>query len=157
MGGKLINSVIPGFLSPGIRSGLEKWCLHQNRIHQRTPWKSKDYLLNGFSEKTIILVGIYNQQFQGTIILMVFDLQGTDFSTVDGSESRRENHLTCKKPVVNNGKNYHINWCRILSINSSTESAGNPESKKSGYFLELPYHISRIHTAYMLSFRIPLF
>ena len=40
------------------------------------PWKSKDYLLNGFSEKTIILVGIYNQQFQGTIILMVFDLQG---------------------------------------------------------------------------------
>ena len=36
-----------------------------------------DYLLNGFSEKTIILVGIYNQQFQGTIILMVFDLQGT--------------------------------------------------------------------------------
>ena len=30
------------------------------------------------SEKTIILVGIYNQQFQGTIILMVFDFQGTD-------------------------------------------------------------------------------
>ena len=29
-----------------------------------------------FSEKTIILVGICNQQFQGTIILMVFDLQG---------------------------------------------------------------------------------
>ena len=28
------------------------------------------------SEKTIILVGICNQQFQGTIILMVFDLQG---------------------------------------------------------------------------------
>ena len=24
-----------------------------------TPWKSKDYLLNGFSEKTIILVGIF--------------------------------------------------------------------------------------------------
>ncbi len=40
------------------------------------PWKSKDYWLNGFSEKTIVLVGIYNQQFQGTIILMVFDLQG---------------------------------------------------------------------------------
>ena len=32
--------------------------------------------LNGLSEKTIILVGIYNQQFQGTIILMVFDFQG---------------------------------------------------------------------------------
>ena len=31
--------------------------------------------INGLSEKTIILVGIYNQQFQGTIILMVFDLQ----------------------------------------------------------------------------------
>ena len=38
----------------------------------------KDYLLNGFSEETIILVGIYNQQFQGTIVLMVFDLQGKD-------------------------------------------------------------------------------
>ena len=24
----------------------------------------------------MVLVGIYNQQFQGTIILMVFDLQG---------------------------------------------------------------------------------
>ena len=29
-----------------------------------------------FPKKNIILVGIYNQQFQGTIILMVFDLQG---------------------------------------------------------------------------------
>ena len=27
-------------------------------------------------EKTIVLVGIYNQQFQGTIFLMVFDFQG---------------------------------------------------------------------------------
>ena len=33
-----------------------------------------------FSEKTIILVGIYNQQFQGTIVLMVFDLQGLFWS-----------------------------------------------------------------------------
>ena len=41
-------------------------------------WKSKDYLLNGLSDKTIILVGICNQQFQGTIISMVFDLQGMD-------------------------------------------------------------------------------
>ena len=40
------------------------------------PCKSKDYFLNGFSVKTIVLVGIYNQQFQGTIILMVFDFQG---------------------------------------------------------------------------------
>ena len=29
-----------------------------------------------FPKKNIILVGIYNQQFQETIILMVFDLQG---------------------------------------------------------------------------------
>ena len=29
-----------------------------------------------FPQKTIILVGIYNQQFQGTIILMVLGLQG---------------------------------------------------------------------------------
>ena len=42
-----------------------------------TPWKSKDYFLNGFSVKTIVLVGIYNQQFKGTILFMVFDFQGT--------------------------------------------------------------------------------
>ena len=40
------------------------------------PWKSKDYFLNGFSVKTIVLVGIYNQQFKGTILFMVFDFQG---------------------------------------------------------------------------------
>ena len=40
------------------------------------PCKSKDYFLNGFSVKTIVLVGIYNQHFQGTIILMVFDFLG---------------------------------------------------------------------------------
>jgi len=34
---------------------------------------------NGLSEKTIISVEIYNQQFQGTIILMVFDLQGMEY------------------------------------------------------------------------------
>ena len=34
---------------------------------------------NGISDKTIILVEIYNQQFQGTIILMVFDLQGMEY------------------------------------------------------------------------------
>ena len=28
-----------------------------------------------WTEKTMIFVGIYNQQFQGTIILMVFDFQ----------------------------------------------------------------------------------
>ena len=39
------------------------------------PWKSKDYFLNGFSAKTIVLVGIYNQQFKGTILFMVFDFQ----------------------------------------------------------------------------------
>ena len=31
---------------------------------------------NGFSEKIIILVVIYNQQFQGTIVLMVYDFKG---------------------------------------------------------------------------------
>ena len=36
-----------------------------------------DYFLNGFSVKTIVLVGIYGfQQFKGTIIFMVFDFQG---------------------------------------------------------------------------------
>ena len=40
------------------------------------PWKSKDYFLNGFSVETIVLVGIYNQQFKGTILFMVFDFQG---------------------------------------------------------------------------------
>ena len=30
------------------------------------PWKSKDYLLNGFSVKTSVLVKVYNQQFQGS-------------------------------------------------------------------------------------------
>ena len=40
------------------------------------PWKSKDYFLNVFSVKTIVLVGIYNQQFKGTILFMVFDFQG---------------------------------------------------------------------------------
>ena len=33
------------------------------------PWKSKDFFLNGFSGKTIVLVRISNQQFQGTILL----------------------------------------------------------------------------------------
>ena len=35
-----------------------------------------DYFLNGFSVKTIVLEGIYNQQFKGTILFMVFDFQG---------------------------------------------------------------------------------
>ena len=36
--------------------------------------------------------------------------------TVDASEIRfRENHRKeCLKPPVNSGKNYHINWCRII-------------------------------------------
>ena len=44
------------------------------------PWKSKDYFLNDFSVKTLALVGIYNQQFKGTILFMVFDFQGEDGS-----------------------------------------------------------------------------
>lgn len=35
-----------------------------------------DYLLSAFSIKTIVLVRVQNQEFQGTIIFMVFDLQG---------------------------------------------------------------------------------
>ena len=38
-----------------------------------------DYFLNGFSVKTIVLVGIYNQQFKGTILFMVFDFQSVHF------------------------------------------------------------------------------
>ena len=44
-----------------------------------TPWKSKDHQIYGLSEKTIVLVRVYNQQFQGTILLTVFDLQGRSF------------------------------------------------------------------------------
>ena len=46
------------------------------------PWNpgspSTDYFLRFFLEpwKTIVLVRIYNQQFQGKIILLVFDFQG---------------------------------------------------------------------------------
>ena len=36
--------------------------------------------MNSLLEKTIVLVGIYNQQFQGTIFLMVFDFQGLCFA-----------------------------------------------------------------------------
>ena len=43
------------------------------------PWGSKDHSIKGLLEKTIILVGIYNQQFQWTIFLMVFDFQGNQF------------------------------------------------------------------------------
>ena len=44
-------------------------------------------------EKTIILVGIYNQQFQGTIFLMVFDLQG--IYTETDMDSFRTGMMTC--------------------------------------------------------------
>ena len=46
------------------------------KVMQTVPCKSKDNKFNGLSEKIIISVGIYNQQFQGTILLIVFDLQG---------------------------------------------------------------------------------
>ena len=49
----------------------------RGRTVKFSPWKSKDYFLNGFSVKTIVLVGIYNQQFKGTILFMVFDFQGS--------------------------------------------------------------------------------
>ena len=34
-----------------------------------------------FSVKTIVLVGIYNQQFKGTILFMVFDFQGKVYAS----------------------------------------------------------------------------
>ena len=37
------------------------------------PWKLKDYLLNVFPAKTMVLVRVYNQQLQGTSLLIVFD------------------------------------------------------------------------------------
>ena len=40
------------------------------------PGSPKTIFWMSVSVKTIVLVGIYNQQFQGTIILMVFDFQG---------------------------------------------------------------------------------
>ena len=43
--------------------GLQESCI---------PWNSNDYFLNGFSVNTIVLVGIYNQQFKGTILLYSF-------------------------------------------------------------------------------------
>ncbi len=51
-------------------------CLDQNQsilscfLMFHSPWKSKDYFLNGFSVKTIVVVGIYNQ-LKGTILVMV--------------------------------------------------------------------------------------
>ncbi len=41
------------------------------------PCRSKDYVLNGCSIKTTVLERVYNQQFQGTILLMVIDLQAS--------------------------------------------------------------------------------
>lgn len=49
------------------------------RPFTKKSWKSLavKYYFNGLSKKTQILVVIYNQQFQGTtILLMVFDFQG---------------------------------------------------------------------------------
>ena len=41
-------------------------------------------------EKLIILVGIYNQQFQGTIFLMVFDFQGIYWFWKNGVSTLKE-------------------------------------------------------------------
>ena len=54
-----------------------------------------DYFLNGFSVKTIVLVGIYNQQFKGTILFMVFDFQGKGnlpFSNPPENPSNKNHH-----------------------------------------------------------------
>ena len=37
----------------------------------------ENIFFNGRSEKTIVLVRVYNQQFQGTILFMDFDFQGS--------------------------------------------------------------------------------
>ena len=39
-------------------------------------WGSKDHEINCPLEKTTVLVEIYNQEFHGDCILMVFDFQG---------------------------------------------------------------------------------
>ncbi len=54
------------------------------------PWKSKDYFLNGFSVKTIALVGIYNQQFKGTILFMVLDFQGMCKAMIQLSHEKKK-------------------------------------------------------------------
>ncbi len=56
----------------GVNDSKNTWVA----THLVFPWKSKDYFLYGFSVKTIVLVRVYNQQFQGTILLMAFDFQG---------------------------------------------------------------------------------
>ena len=62
----------------GFVCDLELWHLDIS-CSKYIPWGSKDHEINSLLEKTIILVGIYNQQFQGTIFLMVFDFQGIMF------------------------------------------------------------------------------
>ena len=47
---------------------LESW--------RKIPCRSKDHWINSLLEKNIVLVGIYDQHFQGIIALMVFDFQG---------------------------------------------------------------------------------
>ena len=50
------------------------------RVNTFIPWKSKDLFFGMFvSVNTFVLVGIYTQQFQGTMILMVFDFQAIHF------------------------------------------------------------------------------
>lgn len=41
------------------------------------PWKCKDYLLNGFSLRTIVLVRVHDQQIEGNAISMAFDTSFT--------------------------------------------------------------------------------
>ena len=50
-------------------------CIYIHSIYH-IPWKSKDYFLNCFSIETTVSVRVYDQQFQGTIFLMVFEFQG---------------------------------------------------------------------------------
>lgn len=72
---EILGSIINGHADPNWRAeygnGIVNIC-----DYNRYPWSPKDYCLNAFCIKTIVLIRIYNQQFQGTILLMVFDFQG---------------------------------------------------------------------------------
>ena len=61
---------------PHSKGNVGKYSLHGAFGYTFTLEVQVDYFLNVFSVKTIVLVGIYNQQFKGTIFFMVFDFQG---------------------------------------------------------------------------------
>ena len=74
-------------------TSLKKICRNE-KTKQHILAGPKTINLNGLSEKTSNLVGIYNQQFQGTIIVMVFDLQGIRFFENKNSISKLQEKST---------------------------------------------------------------